>query len=238
MERRSAQLSVSSVRPRPTEVLNPLPEFQAPSWFGRFNKFSRLSLQPGEYSLTKSVRQRFDGAGDEPKLGLGTSTLPRVKRRSSTPALRRAETFQDQNRCITVPKSRLDGSSDVGPVASTNARRTNRSCSSEGRPRPSLKKFQSSDSVRSSGSLRSLDRFLPQRPTSNSAGTSFRANKDPQTLSPEEKLLRHSGASVDAFSPRRRATSPSPQTTHLTSRRNTSTDRSGGAGIRLICCLC
>lgn len=216
------------------ELLNPLLDFQAPSWFGRLNKSSRLSIQPGEYSRIKSIRQRFDGAGDEPKPVLRPSTLPRLRRRSSTPELPRVDLSQDQNSCIAVLKSRFDGSSDVGPVASTIPHKPNRTSSSEHHPRSTLKKFQSSDSVRSSGSLRSLDRFLPRRSTVNSASTSFRANKDPQSLSPEEKLLRHSGASIDAFSPRRRATSPSPQPSRLSARRNISANRSGGAGTGLI----
>lgn len=216
------------------QLLNPLLDFQAPSWFGRLNKSSRLSIQPGEYSHAKPIRQRFDGAGDDPKPVLHPFTLPRLKRRSSTPELRLADLFRDQDSCIAALKSRFDGSSDVGPVALTLPHRANRSSSSEYRPRSTLKKFQSSDSVRSSGSLRSLDRFLPRRSTVNSASTSFRANKDPQSLCPDEKLLRHGGASADAFNPRRRATSPSPQPTHLTARRNISANRSGGAGIELM----
>jgi hypothetical protein len=210
-------------------------DFQPPSWLGKFHKVSRLNIQPGEYSRTKSLRQRFDGADDEPKSGQCTATLPRLKRRSSTPEPRRIDLFQDQNRSITIPKARFDGSSDLNPAVSTIPRCIHRSGSSE-RPRPTLKKFQSSDSVRSSASLRSLDRFLPRRPTSNSAGTSFRANKDPQTLSPDEKLLRHSGASVDAFSPRRRATSPTSQSDHIAARRDISASRSGGAGMHSLFC--
>jgi hypothetical protein len=190
-----------------------------------------LGIQPGDYSWSKPNRQRFDGADDEPKMAPCAAKLPRLKRRSSTPELRRTGLFQDQNRCITIPKSHFDGSSDVNPVQQPIVCRPNRSSSSE-RPRPALKKFQSSDSVRSSGSLRSLDRFLPRRPTSNSAGTSFRSNKDPHTLSPEEKLLRHSGASTDAFSPRRTATSPTPQSSNsVEARRNVSANRSGGTGM-------
>lgn len=207
-------------------------DFQAPSWLGRFHKTSRLSIQPGEYSRIKSIRQRFDGADDEPKPGLCAPALPRLKIRSSTPEPLRIDFFQDQNRSITITKARFDGSSDLNPAASTIPRLTHHRSGSSERPVPTLKKFQSSDSVRSSASLRSLDRFLPRRPASNCAGTSFRANKDSQTLSPDEKLLRHSGASVDAFSPRRRATSPTPQSTHTAARRDISANRSGGAGMQ------
>ena len=219
------------------DVLNRLPDFQTPSWFGRFNKSSWLGIQPGEYSRTKSIKQRFDGACDEPKRPLSTTTLPSGKRCTSNPELRNINALHGKNRCMSVPKSHFDGSSDLSPAASIIPRRTDRSSSSEGRPQPSLKKFQSSDSVRSSSSFRSLDRFLPRRTTANSASTSFRANKDPHSLSPEEKLLRHSGASVDAFSPRRRATSPTPQPIRITTRRNISANRSGGASTQTTCYL-
>lgn len=196
-----------------------------------------MSVQPSDYSWTKSSRQRFDGADDEPKSVPGGAKLPCLKRRSSTPELRRIGLFQDQNRCITISKALFDGSSDLNSVQQPHVHSKNRSTSSE-RLRPALKKFQSSDSVRSSGSLRSLDRFLPRRPTSNSAGTSFRSNKDPHTLSPEEKLLRHSGASTDVFSPRRRANSPIPQMTNLVAaRRNVSANRSGGMVMDFISVL-
>jgi hypothetical protein len=240
MRRRSVQLSVSPEMLASLDILRTLIDFQPPSWLGRLNKSSWLNIQPGEYSRGKSIRQRFDGACDEPKPALRPPILPPLKRRSSTPELNLTELFQDlhltddfqdQNRCITAKS--LDGSSEHPgplPVASTLPHRSHHSDSSELFAGPSLKKLQSSDSVRSSCSLKSLDRFLPRRPALNSAATSFRANKDPQSLSPEEKLLRHSGASTDPFNRRRRATSPTPQPAHLTGRRNISANRSGGAG--------
>lgn len=247
MRRRSVQPSVCPVVPLSLGILSTFIDFQPPSWLGRLNKSLWLNIQPGEYSRGKSIRQRFDGAGDDPKSALRPPILPPLKRRSSTPELHLTELFQElhltddfenQDRCI-IAKS-LDGSSEHPrplPVASTLPRRSHRSRhsdSSEFCPGPSLKKFQSSDSVRSSCSLKSLDRFLPRRPALGSAATSFRSNKDPQSLSPEEKLLRHSGASTDPFNRRRRATSPTPQAAHLTGRRNISANHSGGGKDRTV----
>ncbi|KAH7407215.1 WD40-repeat-containing domain protein [Cadophora sp. MPI-SDFR-AT-0126] len=95
------------------------------------------------------------------------------------------------------------------------------------RRRPSLKAFTSSSST---GSFRSADRFLPRRTTLNSAVESFRTSKDPRTLTIDERLLRHKDVSPDAFSPRRRATSPIPSPNRPVPRRNFSGSRSGSGG--------
>ncbi|TVY83256.1 putative WD repeat-containing protein [Lachnellula suecica] len=101
------------------------------------------------------------------------------------------------------------------------------------RPRPSLNTVDSSSSQKS-GSLKYPDRFVPtRRPTLDSVVESFRVNKDPVTLSPEERLLRHKDATADAFSARRRVTSPSPRLNRAAPplpRRNFSRIRSGGSG--------
>lgn len=95
------------------------------------------------------------------------------------------------------------------------------------RRRPSLKAFASSSSA---GSFRSPDRFLPRRPTLDSAVESFRTSKDPRTLTTDEKLLRHKDASPDAFNPRRRVTSPTPSAIRPVLRRTFSGNRSGSGG--------
>ncbi|TAQ88216.1 hypothetical protein B7494_g3459 [Chlorociboria aeruginascens] len=88
------------------------------------------------------------------------------------------------------------------------------------RCRPHLNLFDSGSSLRSNNSLSSPDRFVPvRRSTLDSATQSFRANKSPYSLSRDEKLLRHSGASVDAFKYRRRVTSPLPTPTRPLARR-------------------
>ncbi|KAK2627596.1 hypothetical protein QTJ16_003562 [Diplocarpon rosae] len=99
------------------------------------------------------------------------------------------------------------------------------------RRRPSLKVFTSSTS---SGSLRAPDRFLPKRPTLDSAVESFRASKDPRVLTTDEKLLRHKDASPDAFKPRRRATSPIPNAIRHEPRRNFSGNRSGSGSATVL----
>lgn len=78
-------------------------------------------------------------------------------------------------------------------------------------PRPSLKSFSvGPNGKRSSGSLRSPDRFLASIDYQDSSVQKFRVNKDPQQLSPSEKLVRDDSASLDAFSPRRNFTTPTP----------------------------
>lgn len=98
--------------------------------------------------------------------------------------------------------------------------------------RPSLKAFHSGSSTKSTSSLRSPDRFLPRRPILDSAVQSYRVNKDPESLSSSEKLLRNNEASPDAFNPRRRVTSPAPPPNGLPVlpvRRNFTATRGGGA---------
>jgi meiosis-specific APC/C activator protein AMA1 len=91
-----------------------------------------------------------------------------------------------------------------------------------------LNTFDSNSSQ--AGSLRCPDRFVPTRRTALDVATQlFRANKDPATLTTDEKLLRHKDASWDSFNPRRRVTSPIPRANRL-ERRNVSRTRSGGGG--------
>lgn len=75
--------------------------------------------------------------------------------------------------------------------------------------RPSLRTFDtcSSTNTTTTGSLRSPDRFL-RRPTLDNSTQNFRVNKDPYTLTSDEKILRSNEASPDAFDPRRRTTCP------------------------------
>ena len=97
--------------------------------------------------------------------------------------------------------------------------------------RPSLRTVRSNLSIASTGSIRAPDRFLPARPSLDSAIQNFRANKDPKTLSSDEKLLRHKDASPDAFNPRRRVSSPIPRANRtVLDRRNVSGRRSGSGG--------
>lgn len=95
-------------------------------------------------------------------------------------------------------------------------------------PRPSLKSFYSGSSGKlSSGSLRSPDRFLSSVDCQDSSVQKFRISKDPEKLSPSEKLVRHDSASLDAFSPRRHFTTPTPPAVAM-SRRNSISARPGG----------
>lgn len=97
--------------------------------------------------------------------------------------------------------------------------------------RPSLKALDSNSSTRSTSPLRSPDRFLPRRPAIDSATQNYRVNKDPQSLSNNEKLLRNNEASPDAFNTRRRVTSPVPPANRplvRPTRRNFTANRTGG----------
>lgn len=102
------------------------------------------------------------------------------------------------------------------------------------RRRPSLKTSTSSSSQVCGGSLRSPDRFVcSRRATLDSVIESFRINKDPSSLTPEERLLRNKDASPDAFNARRSVTtsSRSNRTPPSLPRRDFSGNRSGGGGI-------
>ena len=101
-------------------------------------------------------------------------------------------------------------------------------------PRPSLNVLKSGTSSRSTSSVKSPDRFLPQRPVVSSASQSYRVNKDPESLSSHEKLLRNNEASPDAFSTRRSVTAPVPPPNGLVVfpvRRNITANRGGGASV-------
>jgi hypothetical protein len=207
-----------------------LPDFQSPSRVGRLNKSSKPDILEGKYLRDSSIRQRFDGASDDPKPLLCGSTVPRLKSYLNNPESRRIDLFQDQT---SVSKYRLDGSSDSPKAVlatSTLPRLNSRSSSSEFPRRPSFKTFEPSESIKSGESLRYLDRFLPHRRPALNSTQSFRTNKDPQSLTPDEKLLRHSGASLDAFSPRRKVSSPPHQSNLAPARRNISANRTGAGG--------
>lgn len=121
---------------------------------------------------------------------------------------------------------------DEGRVLSANTLPRLNPCSSTSRQRASLQTFESGSTLRSTGSLKSPDRFLPKRPSLASSTESFRSNKDPKTLSTTEKLVRNKEASPDAFNPRRRVTSPVPQAMRSPpQRRNFSGNRSGSGGL-------
>jgi hypothetical protein len=94
--------------------------------------------------------------------------------------------------------------------------------------RPSLRLSSGGpNATRSSGSLRSPDRFLASVDYQDSSVQKFRVNKDPQQLSPSEKLVRDDSASLDAFSPRRNFTTPNPPVAAM-NRGNTTPVRPGG----------
>lgn len=127
-------------------------------------------------------------------------------------------------------KQRYDGPADDCqiPAAATLPRTKTRSAF---RRRPQLSTYDSTTSQKSTGSIRSPDRFLPTRRSALDFATqSFRANKDPKSLTLDEKLVRNKEASFDAFNPRRSITSPIPLANRPTGRRNVSANRSGGGG--------
>jgi meiosis-specific APC/C activator protein AMA1 len=120
----------------------------------------------------------------------------------------------------TLQASNLQASGDQLPKSRLPTRR-----------RPVLSTCDSNSSQQS-GALRRPDRFVPTRSSSSLdlATQTFRANKDPASLTPDEKLLRNKCASWDSFNPRRRVTSPIPRALRPTERRNVSGNRSGGGG--------
>jgi meiosis-specific APC/C activator protein AMA1 len=100
------------------------------------------------------------------------------------------------------------------------------------RHRPGLQTSSTSSSSKSSGSLRSPDRFLPNRGLLDAAVQRFRANKDTNKLSLSEKVLRRNDDNPDAFS-QRRAISPNPSGSVAAGRRVTSSRIGGGKGINV-----
>ncbi|KAJ8059812.1 hypothetical protein OCU04_011443 [Sclerotinia nivalis] len=140
----------------------------------------------------------------------------------------------DHKLSTTAPNSlRFDGASDSPRTPMTSSSSTLPRFNIKSRPTLSntLRARTSVDSTQTRKSLSSLhspDRFLPVLKRSDSAAQSFRANKDPGTLSPYERLMRNSSASLDAFNPRRRATSPIPLASRPDSRRIVSANRGRG----------
>lgn len=80
----------------------------------------------------------------------------------------------------------------------------------------------------STSSLRYHDRFLPVRPQEGDLSEKFRTNKAPHELTPTERLLRHSGASEDAFCYHRRIVTPLGSEFRQQSRSESAASRSRG----------
>ena len=96
--------------------------------------------------------------------------------------------------------------------------------------RPSLRALELSAGPSAAiSSSRSPDRFLaPRRPVLEPSSSSFHSNKDPSTLSTEERLLRDPSVSLDAFDSQTNSTATTPKTKHPHVRRNNR--HSGGEG--------
>ena len=160
-----------------------------------------------------------------------------MTRRSHRSDSDRLDIFQDQAYHSPLLKKRSNSSEEESSSLSgayTLPCRNLRSEASGARRRPSIKRFETNGGTKSYGSLKSLDRFVPRRRlTLDLFVESFRANKDPKNLSPDEKLLRNNKATPDAFNPRRSVTSsptPVPLQNRPLGRRHASANRSGGAG--------
>jgi len=97
-----------------------------------------------------------------------------------------------------------------------------------------LRTHDTGSSSRSSGSLRSPDRFLPNTSPLDALSQRYHTNKEANKLSTTEKLLRRDIASIDAFSPRRRATSPTPLTPSPTPEQLSRSLHLGGEAERLV----
>jgi hypothetical protein len=117
---------------------------------------------------------------------------------------------------------------DIGSLPKLN-KRLNLSNSDPFRRRPPLR----SHNTGSTGLLRFPDRFLPNRSPLDALSQSYHVKKEAHKLSTVEKLLRRDIASIDAFSPRRRATSPIPLTALPTSEQVSGSLRVGGEAERL-----
>lgn len=95
--------------------------------------------------------------------------------------------------------------------------------------RPSLGTFDSAPpTLKRANSTLCPDRFVAARRPGLNSTISYRSNRDPHTLSKDERLLRHKDATPDAFNPRRRVTSPIPALNPPNPRRVFSANRSGG----------
>lgn len=139
--------------------------------------------------------------------------------------------LRNTSRGSTRLTSRYDGAgSDEGRMLAVSTLPRINHRSKTFRRRPSLKTFESESSLRSTGSIRALDRFVPRRATLDSATECYQISKDPKTLSTDEKLFRNKVVSQDAFNPRRRVTSPIPRANRHIQRRNFSGNRSGSGG--------
>ena len=97
------------------------------------------------------------------------------------------------------------------------------------RKRPSLPQCNTESSIKSTGSSRAPDRFIPPRRSPDTVIQNFRANKDPYKLSPPERLARRNSASPDAFYRRRIASSPIPSLNRPHIDHTSSISRGGGS---------
>ncbi len=77
-------------------------------------------------------------------------------------------------------------------------------------------------------SVRHLDRFIPARPKGTELSDRFKTNKAPQELSTVERILRHGGATEDAFVYRQRIVTPLGSETRSRIRAETAASRNEG----------
>jgi hypothetical protein len=116
----------------------------------------------------------------------------------------------DDYKWITALKHRiggLDGPLDDSkpPAIALTLPILNRASHGSAYRRPTLNRGSSSRT----SSFRSPDRFVPSRRlTTDDLTQTFRTSKEPAALSTDERLVRNSKASPDAFDPHRRASSP------------------------------
>lgn len=135
-----------------------------------------------------------------------------------------------------IPKwitNQYDGAHEEHPLTKpvTLPRIASRIRSSKYQQRPSLSTFDSAPPALKHGdSTTSPDRFVaPRRPGLN-ASLSYRSNKDPNSLTTSERLLRHHDAATDGFNPPRRVISLTAISPVISPRRTFSVTRSGGGG--------
>ncbi|KAM3087434.1 hypothetical protein ACMFMG_001524 [Clarireedia jacksonii] len=139
--------------------------------------------------------------------------------------------FPDEPKQVTPISNplRLDGTSENPKPSFSQSQEVMRQRQSLPRSRISLSCLESTPTKKCTSSLRSPDRFLPFLRDSQQSTQSFRSNKEPDTLSTYEKLIRNNSASLDAFQPRRRVTTPIPLAVRPDTRRNFTGNRGRGA---------
>lgn len=142
---------------------------------------------------------------------------------------------RDRNVTPTWITNTLDGAFDDDhdrpTTPATLPRVFSRARNSSHHTRPSLGTFDSAPpTLKRANSTLCPDRFVAARRPGLDSTDSYRSNRDPRTLSKDERLLRHKDATPDAFNPRRRVTSPVPVLSPTNPRRVFSANRSGGGG--------